>query len=226
MGDYEFPSRVTLFEDGIYRWSYDMDMKHNLFMLKKILKVICAIFIIPLVVSLVSYIHRYFEIRGIPNAEMRARVLAHEMGNIFNSFFGICLLLFIGMIVLTLIVYLIAAQVMHWNYHLRFAMDEEIAALIHSEKASNMMHASAMISGAVGAASGHPGKGLSQMLAINAGIASAVTAFRDVAGVKPHPKEDVIDLRLKGFGYNQIYVPPEDFEFVKDFILAHCSRKK
>ena len=191
-------------------------------MLKKILKVVAILFAIPLVVSLVSFIQRHRSLLSIPDPEMRARVLAHE--TLFSSFFGFCLLFFVGAIVLVLIGYVIAAMVMHWNYHLRFAMDDEVVALIHSEKAKNMIQASAMLSGAAGAASGHPGKGLTQMLAINAGANNAVSRFGDIAGVKLYPKEDVIDLRLKGFGFNQIYVPPEDYEFVKDFILERVKK--
>ena len=42
----DFPPRVTLSEDGVYRWSYDMDLWRNLFMLKlvlKVLAVLCAV---------------------------------------------------------------------------------------------------------------------------------------------------------------------------------------
>ena len=31
MREEDYPQRVTLGEDGIYRWTYDMDMRHNLF---------------------------------------------------------------------------------------------------------------------------------------------------------------------------------------------------
>ena len=30
----EYPSRVTLYDDGVYRWCYDMDMWQNRYMLR------------------------------------------------------------------------------------------------------------------------------------------------------------------------------------------------
>ena len=42
-----YPSRVTLFDDGIYRWSYDLDMWHNRYMLRMILKILCVVLGIP-----------------------------------------------------------------------------------------------------------------------------------------------------------------------------------
>ena len=33
-----YPSRVTLFEDGVYRWSYDMDMWHNRYLIRLIVR--------------------------------------------------------------------------------------------------------------------------------------------------------------------------------------------
>ena len=39
----DFPSRVTRFDDGFYRWSYDMDMWHNRYMLVFLIKVLGAI---------------------------------------------------------------------------------------------------------------------------------------------------------------------------------------
>ena len=42
-----YPSRVTLFEDGIYRWSYDMDMWRNRYLLGQIIKILCIVLGIP-----------------------------------------------------------------------------------------------------------------------------------------------------------------------------------
>lgn len=40
----------------------------------------------------------------------------------------------------------------------------------------------------------------------------------------PHPDHDLIDLR-QFLGMNQIYVGPEDYPFVRDFILERVRKK-
>ena len=50
------------------------------------------------------------------------------------------------------------------------------------------------------------------------------TAFADVTSLRLYPNDDVIALR-EWFGMNQIYVPQEDYEFVRDFILERVSDK-
>lgn len=43
----DYPSRVTLFDDGVYRWSYDLDMWRNRYLLNLILKILSLLLGIP-----------------------------------------------------------------------------------------------------------------------------------------------------------------------------------
>ena len=43
----DYPSRVTLFDDGVYRWSYDLDMWRNRCLLNLILKILSLLLGIP-----------------------------------------------------------------------------------------------------------------------------------------------------------------------------------
>jgi len=45
-----------------------------------------------------------------------------------------------------------------------------------------------------------------------------VTLFRDVRRMALHPKDDLIDLTLKGNYKCRVYVRPEDFVFVREYI--------
>ena len=47
VGMNEFPSRVTLYEDGVYRWSYDLDMWRNRYILNLVIKVLLLVLGIP-----------------------------------------------------------------------------------------------------------------------------------------------------------------------------------
>ena len=193
----EYPERVALFDDGVYRWCYDMDMWRNRFMLTLILKVI-----------------------GILSIAMIAIFLAllgpGEMGTV--------LLILLGIIVLALVVYAVCALVMGGHYHLRFEMDDSAVRLVQSDATRQRNHTLAVIATVAGIAAGKPGEALRVGVTLEAANAVGTTAFSAVRRVRLYPKCDVIDLR-EWFGMNQIYVNGEDYAFVRDFILSHVPEK-
>ena len=74
----------------------------------------------------------------------------------------------------------------------------------------------------VGLAAGKPSM-------VGAGIASQrtemYTEFARVRKVKVYPRRQVIKVNQR-LMHNQVYALPEDFEFVKEFILARCPQAK
>ena len=110
MSENEFPSRVTLCEDGVYRWSYDMDMYRNPYLrsiLLKVMGVLCAVMYVFLLALIAG---------GGRGLTPRTMLLAA--------------LPFSGLLLLTLLIYYICAAVMHGTYHLRFEMDEDAVRLV------------------------------------------------------------------------------------------------
>ena len=215
-----YPARVTLYEDGVYRWSYDMDMWHNTFMRNLMLKVIAVIFAFPVGFFLIMLLARVLppvlggHLRRVPRAMMTDMLLP----------LLVTLLIYAGTIGLTLLIYAISALVMHGNYHLCFEMDDSGVALVRSPGTAKTVNALGIAATAAALAAGKPGGAMragSIMLAANM---VGTTAFRSVRRVRLYPEKDVINLS-ELFGMNQIYVGEWDYPFVKDFILNHVREK-
>lgn len=209
----EFTDRVTLGEDGVYRWAYDMDMWHNRYLLKLVMKVLSLVLGIPLLFLAAMALKSAVPLlrSGLPGEQLtlsiRGDLLALE---IMAAIFAGCLLL-------TLLIYAICAFVKGGTYRLRFAMDEEGVDLVRSAASQNTLDALSAIAFIAELFSSKP---LNTATTIRTANASGKTAFSLVRRVRQHPECDVIDLR-EWFGMNQIYVRPEDYGFVRDFILAH-----
>ena len=198
----DYPSRVTLYEDGVYRWSYDMYMWRNRFMLKHVLKILgamCALL--------------YFTMTG-----------AFGFGRLTLRTAALFLLIPAALFLLALLIYLICALAMRGRYHLRFEMDERTVALLQSDSTKRRNRVLAAAAAAAGSASGQRSKALRVGAALGAADSVGITAFSDVTSVSLHPREDVIHLR-EWFAMNQIYVPAEDYAFVAAYIRDRIPGK-
>ena len=200
MGDY--PSRVTLFDDGVYRWSYDMDMWHNRYLLRilmKVLGMICAVLFA-------------FTLAAIGPSRTSPTTV------------GILLLVYAGVPALAALIYCLCALAMGGIYHLRFEMDDSAVALIQSAATKQRNNALAAIATIAGIAAGKPGEALRVGVTLRVANAAGTTALSAVRRVNAVPESDVIDLR-EWFGMNQIYVNAEDYPFVLEHIMARISQK-
>lgn len=198
----EYPSRVTLFDDGVYRWSYDMDMWHNRFMLKLVAKVLgvicaalCAMFILLLGPT-------YIDLKAL----------------------GIMALSVAGIYALALGIYAICALAMHGNYHLLFEMDDTAVALVQSAASKQRLSTLGIIATIASVASGDARLALRTGSTLAVANSVGTTRFSSVTRVKLYPESDVIFLR-EWFGMNQIYVNPDDYPFVRDFMLERVRDK-
>ena len=217
-----YPSRVTLFDDGIYRWSYNMDMWRNRYLLGQIIKILCIVLGIPTM---------FLAAIVVKNA-----LLVLDQGTdkimffIHNDLMALAVVggIWIGCIILTLIIYAICATVMHGTWHLCFEMNESAVALIQSaatKKRNDTLTTIAAVADLVTTLAGKPSNSLhTTTVGLSATNDNRITHFDAVRKARPHPEHDLIDLR-GFFIMNQIYVGPEDYPFVRDFILERVREK-
>ena len=203
MDESMYPERVTLGEDQVYRWSYDMDMYRNHYLRNVLLKVFGAI-------CLVSWAFLLF--------------LFAKDGRLSLSIVFITLLIFGGFMLLVLAGYYLAAVIMRGQYHLRFEMNDEAVLLVRKESTERMMQNMALITMMAGRAAGKPVRGLASGAAIQTGAASGRTFFREVRSMKERPRYDAFNLRSLTGG-NQIWVGPEDYAFVRDYVRSRIPEK-
>ena len=198
-----YPDRVTLCDDGVYRWSYDMDMWHNRFMLRHVLTIVCAMSVLVSLTMLAAF--------GLNRVSPRLAALLFiiPMGALSAP---------------TLLIYLICALAMRGNYHLRFEMDENKIVLVQTAETENRNRVLTTVSTVAGIAAGQRNKAYRVNATLRAADSVGTTAFADVTRVRLFPDDDVIDL-WEWFGMNQIYVPREDYALVRDFMLARVSEK-
>ena len=216
----DFPDRVTLFDDGVYRWSYELDMWHNRYLLKLILKILCLVLGIPTLVVLAMLLWRLLPLlgRGLPEKEIMARVQPDRIA------LAVVAGIFAGCLLLTLIIYAVCAAVMGGVCRLRYEMDESAVALVRRSGSMDAVNALGVIAILAGLASNQPDVALQAGSTLAVANNTGTTRFDAVRRVKVLPAFDLLDLR-EWFGMNQIYVPREDYEYVRDFILARVSEK-
>ena len=198
----QFTERVTRGKDGKYRWVYAV----NLFKTPVIFWLIWKIF--------------FFIFLGI-----FAMIILFDakwgFASLVNNlkFFGYFV---IGMTAVIGLSYLIYAAIMGGKYIVEFEMDEK--SIMHRQIASQAQKAKKLAHATIitGVASGRPGT-------VAAGIGASQTAmtseFAKVRRVKAQPRFHLIKVNAP-LNHNQVYVPEEDFEFVKAHILAHCPNVK
>ena len=212
----DYPARVTLFDDGVYRWSYDLDMWRNRYLLQQIVRILCIALGIPTLIIAAMVLRTVLKHPGLARDEImffiRGDLLALAVvGGIW-----------IGTVILTLIVYAVCAAVMRGTWRLCFEMDDSAVALIPSAAAKKRNGTLATIASAVEIAAllaGNSDHSLrSASRALRNANESGTTRFDSVRRVKLLVDLDLIDLRQL-FGMNQIYVNAEDYPFVRDFIL-------
>ena len=192
-----FPDRVTLCEDGVYRWHYDMDMWRNryiLYLLMKVVGLVCAGLLLFMLIAL-----------G-PDRITPAGV-------------GIALAVCGGLVALTALIYAIVAQVKHGVCRMHYEMDDTAVRLVRTPAEARRMEGLATLAAVadiVGVAAGSHGPSPGQTLR---GIEdSGLTPFSTVRRVKRCPRWEVIELRIL-FGMNQIFVPAGDDALVLKYML-------
>ena len=197
---------VRLYPDGKYRWVYEVNMLTNysiLFDVWKVLGISMGILVLLFVVIAV------FD--GGWDVDMLIGMA---------STLGIVALV---MLVLGLIGYFVYAAISGWKYAVLFIMDEK--EVVHQQmpntvKKGQLIGALTILAGL---ASGRPG-------AVGTGVLaqsrlSMTSTLAHVERLISCRKMNLIKVNER-FEKNRVYVNTEDFDFVYDFLLTHCTHLK
>lgn len=197
---------VQLYPDGKYRWVYEVNMLTNysiLFDVWKVLGISMGILVLLFVVIAV------FD--GDWDVDMLIGMA---------STLGIVALV---MLVLGLIGYFVYAAISGWKYAVLFIMDEK--EVVHQQmpntvKKGQLIGALTILAGL---ASGRPG-------AVGTGVLaqsrlSMTSTLAHVERLISCRKMNLIKVNER-FEKNRVYVNTEDFDFVYDFLLTHCTHLK
>ena len=216
----DYPERVTLYEDGVYRWSYVMDMWKNRYMIRLVWKIIVPLLGLPLlfVAAMVLKNARYLTQQGVAREDL----MFHLHGDLVSLY--IVAGLFAGVLLLTELIYAVCALVMHGQYRVRFEMDESAVALVRNPGTMETINTLGAVAGLIGLVAGKPGAALRVGSTLAVANNTGTSRFESTRRVKRIRKYDVLDLR-EWFGMNQVYVPKEDYDYVRDFILARVPEK-
>ena len=182
---------VWQYSDGVYRWIYEKDLYRNRFETDYVLKVMALVF-------------------GLSWVLMGGVMLAIGAGALpFAIVTAICLgggLLTVGIVRL---VHFSSARSRNGVEVIAFGMNDDGLSQIHyddARKAEDVVERMLLTASAT--------QGENPMKAGGYGV----TLFRDVRRMALHPKDDLIDLTLKGNYKCRVYVRPEDFVFVREYI--------
>ena len=197
---------IILCNDGKYRWVYELSLFKNptIFLLvwKIFFFVLLGIFAVMMIVDAVEWPGQFAE-------------------NALNTLkmFGIFIA---GMTALVGISYLIYAAINGGKYCVIFEMDEQ--GINHKQmprqaKKAQLISALTLLAGL---ASG-------RMSTVGASMAAAQTerysSFATTRKVLSYPRRGLI--KVNGLlQHNQVYTAPEDFQFVRDYIMSHCTAAK
>ena len=197
---------VQLYPDGKYRWVYEVNMLTNysiLFDVWKVLGISMGILVLLFVVIAV------FD--GDWDVDMLIGMA---------STLGIVALV---MLVLGLIGYFVYAAISGWKYAVLFIMDEK--EVVHQQmpntvKKGQLIGALTILAGL---ASGRPGAVGTSVLAQSR--LSMTSTLAHVERLISCRKMNLIKVNER-FEKNRVYVNTEDFDFVYDFLLTHCTHLK
>ena len=197
--------RVTLCEDGKYRWRYDVNLFKNPTIFWLVWKILFCIFVA---------IFGFVIIADIVNWGFSAESVLNNLK--FLLYFVI------GMTVISALGYLIYAAVMGGKYCVVFEMDE--VGINHRQTDAQAKKARKL--GAITALGGAATGSLSTTgVGINATRTEMYSEFARVKKVKPVSRKNTI--KVNGtLSHNQVYTVPEDFEFVNNYIVSHCENLK
>ena len=198
----EVTGRVTFFEDGVYRWIYEMDMRDNRFMYYKVLKILLAV---SAGITALCFLMGLFMNGG-------------ALGFLAALGFGVSALMLLSWV----IAYWTRSAMGKGSCRLYYEMTKTEVAVIPTASGQKRFSPvpakdvplEASVSQAaerarIGTKKGRTGRG--------------VTPLSPVRSIQPHRDQDVIDLHSPAGG-TQVYVPAEDFEFVLRFLRQQCPK--
>jgi len=199
----QYDDRVVKCDDGKYRWAYEVSLLRNPVVLFTIFKIFGGI---------IAGIWLFMVILSIADG-------GGMQGIWFATRFMLLMLLLV--FALSVIGYLVYAAIMGGKLCVLYEMDD--ASIVNTQIAKQFKKAQvlAFIGTLVGAMAKNPTLMGSSILA--GSRQSASSDFANVRSVQFLPRLNTIKVN-EPFMKNQIYVRDEDFDFVRDFILANIPQ--
>ena len=193
----EVTDRVTLYDDGVYRWTYEMDLQNNRFMYIKVLKIL----------GMVSL--------GIVAVCMTMGLFLGS--DAFGAMAGIGLGSSALMLLIWVIAYGIWTMISRGRYRLYYQMTGTAVAVLPTGAKQKRFAPFSQET----AASGDLPREVAERAKIGGKRGRGITPFSMVLCVEPRRDQDVIDLKCLAGG-TQVYVRQEDYEFILQFVQEHC----
>lgn len=198
-------SNIVKDEQGVYRWVYEFSLFKNPTILFTVLKVILGVAAVGLILLLVS------TLPGLFNGNSNSASITETL-----RFGGLLMLFFVG---LTLVGYAVYAAMQGGTYCVLFTMDEQ--GITHKQlpkqyKKSQVVSALNVLAGLATGSPSQVGMGI-----ITATRDSIASSFENVRSIKGSRALQVIKVN-EPLAKNQVYVEPQDYDFVFDFIRSHC----
>jgi hypothetical protein len=196
---------VRLCNDGKYRWAYEMHLLKNPTIFLTTLKVMfISVGIVGLFMLVVTAIRGDLDL---------------EWFQFWLKLIGIMAGIFVG---LTIISILIMAAILG-NYVVLFEMDEKEVVHIQMSRQVKKAEVVGLITALVGVMAKNPTTIGAGMLA--ASKSKSTSEFANVRHVKARRRLNLIKVNQL-LNKNQVYVADEDFDFVYNFIKAHCPNAR
>lgn len=188
-----YPSRVTLCEDGVYRWSFDVDLSRDHYMRDLVMKImlfICGS--ICLLMTIFTFSTGDLTFLWIP--------------------FACC-----GVVMLITVAVLWIFRVSQRDcYTLGFEMTEETIMLVQTPAVMRGMNTAAQVSSVLGSLAGKRG------FSASAAAQPGPTRFRSIRSIREYPETSMLNLNT-GIGSLQVWVCPEDYDMVRNYIQSHAA---
>lgn len=196
---------IVLGTDGKYHWSYRFRLLKNPTILFLLWKMFFWIYVgIFIMVNL-------FDIFG-----------GHFKFDRFLDFGGKFALILLGFEAFVALGYFIYAAIMGFTYYVVFEMDEKGVTHTQMPKQFKKAQAISLIEFFVGLSANNPSIAGGGLLA--ATKQSMHSQWDKVKSIEIFAKRGVIKVNST-LNYNQVYAEDEDFDFVKDYIKVHVSKK-
>ncbi len=195
---------IVLCPDGKYRWYYEYPMLKNPVILFTVWKVVLIGALAPALVVLFSELSDGFLKALKP----------------FVTVYGITVCI---VLVLSVIGYFILAAIYGFKYIVLFEMDEKGVTHIQQEKQFKKAQAIGWLTTLSGAAKGNISTMGSGLLASSK--QTSTSEFKNVKTVIGLKKQNTIKVNQL-LSKNQVYVKPEDYDFVFEYISSRCKKAK
>ena len=195
---------LTMGGDGTLRWIYEMNMWKNPTLVITIWKVL-------LLTSLVPALFVFF------------LTLSDGLGTAILVFLKIMAIVAGIVTGLMLLAYPFVAMINGGKYCVIFEMDDKSVKHIQMQKQFQKSQVLSMVVVLAGVMTGNIRATAAGMLA--GSKQSSLSSFEKVESITVNEKRHVIYVNEK-LSRNQIYADPEDFLFVRDFIINRCKKAK